>query len=141
MSDSCDPVDCSLPGSSVHGILQTRILQWVAISFSKESSWPRNQTQVSCTAGRFSTDWAMRGSPTAYYSAIKEKHLAIYFNMDEPQEHHAKWSQSETEKHKYCMISYMWNQKKKKKKQAHNYREQIDGCQRWGLGVVKGAKR
>ena len=34
MSDSCDPMDCSLPGSSVHGILQARILEWVAISFS-----------------------------------------------------------------------------------------------------------
>ena len=43
-------------GSSVHGILQARILEWVAISFSRESSWPRNQTQVSCIAGRFLTD-------------------------------------------------------------------------------------
>ena len=40
MSNSCDPVDCSLPGSSVHGIIQERILEWVAISFSRESSYP-----------------------------------------------------------------------------------------------------
>ena len=40
----CDPMDCSLPGSSVHGILQGRILEWVAISFSKGSSWPRDWT-------------------------------------------------------------------------------------------------
>ena len=40
----CDPMDCSLPGSSVHGILQGRILKWVAISFSKGSSWPRDWT-------------------------------------------------------------------------------------------------
>ena len=53
MSDSCDPMDCSLPGSSVHGILQARILEWVAISFSRGSSWPRNRTPVSCIAGRF----------------------------------------------------------------------------------------
>ena len=43
----CDPVDYSLPGSSVHGILQARILEWVAISFSRGSSRPRNRTQVS----------------------------------------------------------------------------------------------
>ena len=43
----CDPTDCSPPGSSVHGILQARILQWVAIPFSRGSSQPRDQTQVS----------------------------------------------------------------------------------------------
>ena len=48
-----DPMDCSLPGSSVHGILQGRILEWVAIPFSRGSSWPRDGTQVSCIAGRF----------------------------------------------------------------------------------------
>ena len=46
----CDPMDYSLPGSSVHGIFQTRILKWVAISFSREFSWPRNQTHFSCTS-------------------------------------------------------------------------------------------
>ena len=44
----CDPVDCSPPGSSVHGILQARILEWVAISFSRGSSRPRDQTCVFC---------------------------------------------------------------------------------------------
>ena len=48
----CDPVDCSPPGSSFHGILQARILEWVAISFSRGSSRPRDRTQVSCFAGR-----------------------------------------------------------------------------------------
>ena len=51
----CDPMDCSPPGSSVHGILQAGILEWVAISFSGGSSQPRDQTQVSCTAGEFFT--------------------------------------------------------------------------------------
>ena len=51
----CGPMDCSPPGSSVRGILQTRILEWVAISFSRGSSQPRSQTQVSCIAGRFFT--------------------------------------------------------------------------------------
>ena len=50
----------SLPGSSVHGVLQARMLEWVAISFSRRSSQPRNWTQVSCIAGRFFTDWAKR---------------------------------------------------------------------------------
>ena len=43
----CDPMDCCPPDSSVRGILQARILEWVAISFSRGSSWPRDQTQVS----------------------------------------------------------------------------------------------
>ena len=49
----CNPMDCSLPGSSVHGILQARILEWVAMRFSRGSSHPRDQTLVSCIAGRF----------------------------------------------------------------------------------------
>ena len=48
----CNPTDCSPPGSSVHGILQARILEWVAISFSRGSSQLRDQTQVSCIAGK-----------------------------------------------------------------------------------------
>ena len=47
-----DPMDLSPPGSSVCGILKVRILEWVAISFSRGSSQPRNQTQISCIAGR-----------------------------------------------------------------------------------------
>ena len=53
-------MSCSPPGSSVHGIFQARILEWVAISFSRGSSWPRDQTQVSCIAGRLLTGWATR---------------------------------------------------------------------------------
>ena len=49
----CNPMDCSLPSSSVREILQARILECVAISFSRGSSWPRDQIQVSCTAGIF----------------------------------------------------------------------------------------
>ena len=53
----CDPMYCGLPDSSVHGILQARILGWVAISFSRGSSWPRDRNQV-CSAGRIFTVWA-----------------------------------------------------------------------------------
>ena len=58
----CFPMDCSLPGSSVQRTSQARILEWVAISFSRGSSWPRNWTLVSCIAGRFFTDWSTRES-------------------------------------------------------------------------------
>ena len=50
----CDPLDCSPPGSSVHGNSQTRILEWVAISFSKGYSQTRDRTNI-CIAGRFFT--------------------------------------------------------------------------------------
>ena len=50
-----DPMDCSFVGSSVHGILQARVLEWIAIPFFKASFQPRDQTQVSCIAGRFLT--------------------------------------------------------------------------------------
>ena len=55
----CDPMNCSPPGSSVHGILQARILKWVAVPFSRGSSWPRDRNWVSYTAGRFFTLWIM----------------------------------------------------------------------------------
>ena len=50
MSDFCNPMDCSPPGSSVHGIFQARILGWVAISFSRRSSLPRDRTHISCVS-------------------------------------------------------------------------------------------
>ena len=62
VSDSLSPMDCSLPGSSVHGILHARVMEWVSISFSGGFSWPRDQTLVSCTAGRFFTNWATRSA-------------------------------------------------------------------------------
>ena len=57
----CDPIDCSPPGSSVRGIFLVRILEWVAISFLRGSSWPRDWTWVSCTG-----KWIL------YYSATWE---------------------------------------------------------------------
>ena len=56
----CDLMHCSPPGSSVHGILQARILDWVAIFFSRGSSQPRDWTPVSCTLGGIFTGWATR---------------------------------------------------------------------------------
>ena len=53
-----NPMDCRPPGSSVHGILQARVLEWVVMPFSRGSSWPRDQTWVSCIADRSFTLWA-----------------------------------------------------------------------------------
>ena len=62
----CDPMGCSLPGSSVHGILQARVLEWVAISFSRGSSRPRDWTGVSHVTGRLLNVWAARKVPCRY---------------------------------------------------------------------------
>ena len=64
----CDPLDCSLPSSSVRGISQARILKWVAISSCRVSSQPSDQTCVSCIAGRFFTHWATGKVPTLDYT-------------------------------------------------------------------------
>ena len=72
----CDPMDCSLPGSTIHGIFQARILEWVAISFSRRSSWPRDWTQVSHMVGivgRRFTVWATREDISIFY---------VYFIMN-----------------------------------------------------------
>ena len=78
----CDPVDCSPPGSSVHGILQARTLEWVAISFSRGSSWPRDQTPISWQAS--SLPLGHLGNPridyqqeSAYFSAYVVIRLEI----------------------------------------------------------------
>ena len=55
-----DPMNCSQPGSSVHGIFQARVLEWGAISFSRRSSQPRDWTQVSHIVGRCFTVWVTR---------------------------------------------------------------------------------
>ena len=55
---NCDAMDCSLPDSSVHGMFKTRILEWVAISFSRGSSWPRDWTHISCNGRCFLSHWA-----------------------------------------------------------------------------------
>ena len=56
----CDPMGCSLPGSSIHGIFQAIVLEWIAISFSGGSSQPRDRTRVSCIVDRRFTVWATR---------------------------------------------------------------------------------
>ena len=72
----CDPMDCSPPGSSVHGILQARILERVAIPFSRGSSRLRDGTQVSSIAGRFFIVWA-----TNAIQSVLISYLLLYSNM------------------------------------------------------------
>ena len=71
----CDPMDCSLPGSSLHGILQARVLEWVAISFSRGSSRPRDWTPVSCIAGRRFNLWATREA-LSFFKSQPESHTS-----------------------------------------------------------------
>ena len=69
----CDPMDCSPPGPSVHGISQARILEWVPISFSRGSSWPRDQTHISCIAAD-SLPLRHWGSPSSYLQPLISSH-------------------------------------------------------------------
>ena len=73
----CSSTDCSPLGSSAHGILQARILEWLAIPFSRGSSWPRGWTLVSCIAGRFFTIWATWKSCTSMW----EHHIFMQEGM------------------------------------------------------------
>ena len=80
----CVPMDCSLPGSSIHGIFQARIWEWVAISFSRRSSWPRDWTQVSCIEGICFTIWATREFDSLLNSKLLSKVLiwdCTFFQM------------------------------------------------------------
>ena len=64
-------MDCSPPGSSVHGILQARMLEWIAIAFSRGSFRPRDRTQVSCIAGRCFNLWATREAQSSMQLEIE----------------------------------------------------------------------
>ena len=65
----CDSMDCSLPGSYVHGIFQARVLEWIAISFSRESSWPRDRTWVSYIVNRCFYCLSHQGNHTWWLNA------------------------------------------------------------------------
>ena len=65
----CDPRDCSPPGSFVHGTSEARILEWVAISFFRGSSWPRDRTRISCIGRWIFYYWASREAPDCHKSS------------------------------------------------------------------------
>ena len=69
--------DCSLPGSSVHRISQARALEWIAISFSSGSSWPRDQTCISCTGRWILSHWATKEAPTQR----QKEHAKVYVKV------------------------------------------------------------
>ena len=74
----CDPMDCSLRGSSVHWIFKARVLEWVAISFSRGFSQPRDRTQVSHIANRRFTVWATK-SPAFF--VYLDNSLLLYVSI------------------------------------------------------------
>ena len=76
-----NPMDHSPPGSSVHEILQARILEWVDIPFSGGSSQPRDQTWVSCIAGRFFTVWATRKAAGKWLLDSRGKYVRYYWSL------------------------------------------------------------
>ena len=77
----CDLVDCSSPGSSIHGILQARTLEWVAISFSRGSSQPRNPTQVSCVDRQTLYGLNNQGGPINTVSLCKREVGGSFLNL------------------------------------------------------------
>ena len=80
----CNPMDCSLPGSSVHGIFQARLLEWVAISFSSGSSQPKDQNWVSHTADRRFTVWAtMYRSSANPWTVLCQAPLSVEFSRQD----------------------------------------------------------
>ena len=112
----CDPVDCSLPGSSVHEILETRILEWVAISSCRGSSPPSDQTCVSCTLSPFRLLNNIEESPVLYGRSswiIHFKYSSVCMSIPN--------SLIQMEKDKYFMISLKCRFKKKKKRYKCTY--------------------
>ena len=104
----CDPVDCSPPGSPVHGIFQARILEWVAISFSRGTSQPRDWTRVSCIA----VLWLVQHSQRRWWK--KQPDLATGKTMTQP-------------KFLYYLESRVCTWYKKKKKKIYMKRVDIKG--------------
>ena len=78
----CDLMDCSLPDSSIHGILQTRILEWIAMTSSRRSSSPRDWTQVSCVSRRFFTLWAAREALNPHSGPIFQGCLLVLSTLE-----------------------------------------------------------
>ena len=88
----CNPIDYSLPGSSVHGIFQARVLEWVAIPFSRGSSQPRDWTRVFCIVGWHFTIWATR----EVWISHNDTHIPSLLSLPptQPSSHPSRSSQS-----------------------------------------------
>ena len=87
----CDSIDCSTPGSSVHGILQERILEWITISFSRGSSQLRDQTWDFCIAGGFFTICATREVPKSWCMLLISILNALLFILSKSMKYICIW--------------------------------------------------
>ena len=109
-----DRMDCSLPGSSVHGILQARILEWVAIPFSRGSSWSRDQTCATCIGGQIIYHWATREARAYPWPFPKSREAALLFHFitqeswDEALNSHSKHMPEPRSEPKTYMIYNLW---------------------------------
>ena len=149
MSTFCDPMVCSPPVFSIHEISQTRILEWVTISFSRGSSQPRDQTRASAEAPELQADslpLSHQGSPHMLHTLVtihrshnvdvspkmkgRKWNNVICSYMDGPGDYHPKWSKPDRERQISHEITYMWNLKYDtnepftKHKQTHRQRKQ-----------------
>ena len=106
----CNPMDCSPPGSSVHGMLRARIQEWVAIPVSSGSSQLRDRTEVSCTADRFFTVWTTREALKEHQWLTKSGNTCLMFSC------HASvspnvwdlWGQSKSDWQTAEVEAYFW---------------------------------
>ena len=111
-----NPMDSSLSEPSVHGILQTRILEWVAIPFSRESSWLRNHTRVAFIAVRFLTIWATREAPhiSKIYKNPKLLHCSVLriigfiLDLRLRRESHSKYIMYQFNLGNYVSTKWVW---------------------------------
>ena len=124
----CDSVDYSLPGSSVHRILQARILEWVAMLSSRGSSWPRDWicvSYISCTEAG-SLPLVLPGKPhtVEYYPAIKISELLIHATIYISIKRTLLSGRSQTQVATFCVILFTWHSGRGKMIE----RKQISGC-------------
>ena len=132
------------PGSSVHGIFQARILEWVAISSSRGSSQPRDRAHVSfssCIGRWILYHWATWEDVVQKHNGIllghgKEWGNAMCSIIDRSRDYHTKWSKSEKERQTLYEITYMWILKYDTDQHIYKTnRLQTCVCQeRWGVG-------
>ena len=116
----CDPMDCSLPGSSAHGILQTRILEWVAVLFSRESSQPRDQPSSPALQADFLPSEPLGNPKNTGVDGLS--HLQGIFQESNQRLLHCRWV--------LCQLSYQGSPGKWVKVEKENSQLNKNGIQR-----------